>query len=106
MNAYPLSQYKGLQVWYSKNDPASKSIADGIQETVQSMLQPENNRQTKAASSAIYLLHHIQSPAVLVECGFLSNEEEAARLTTEEYQERLALCLFLAIAEAAHTPNG
>lgn len=106
MNAYPLPQYKGLQVWYSKNDPVSQSIADGIQKTVQSLLQPENDRQTKAASSSIYLLHYIQTPAVLVECGFLSNEEEAALLANEEYQDRLALCLFLALAECICAPNG
>ena len=106
MNAYPLSQYSGLQVWYSKNDPTSKSIADGIQSTVQTMLQPENDRQTKAANSSIYLLHHIETPAVLVECGFLSNEEEAARLLTSAYQERLSLCLFLAISESIYASNG
>ena len=103
MNAYPLPQYKGLQVWYSKNDPASKEIADTVQATVKSILQPENDRKTKAATSSIYLLHHIKTPAVLIECGFLSNEEEAARLATNEYQQQLAFCLFLAIIEAVDT---
>ncbi len=97
MNAYPDARYDGLQVWYSPNNPASKSIANTVQETVQSLLQPENDRQTKAATSAIYLLHHLAVPAVLVECGFLSNPAEAEKLNTPEYQERLALVLALAI---------
>jgi len=99
MNAYPLPQYSGLQVWYSPNHPTSKTVAESIQKTVQATLQPENNRKIKSATSSIYLLHHLTSPAVLVECGFLSNPEEAERLATPEYQKQLAFCLFLAIAE-------
>ena len=100
MNAYPLSQYSGLQVWYSKNDAESRVIADTIQSRVQGALQPENDRRTKAATSGIYLLHHLTCPAVLVECGFLSNAAEAERLNTPEYQKQLALLITLAILEA------
>jgi N-acetylmuramoyl-L-alanine amidase len=53
----------------------------------------------KAATSSIYLLHHLTCPAVLVECGFLSNPQEAALLATEEYQNQLAFLLFLAISD-------
>lgn len=101
MNSYPQAQYKGLQVWYSTNDPRSLEIAESIQHTVASQLQPENERAVKAATSAIYLLRHITSPAVLVECGFLSNPEEAAALATEEYRDRLAFLLCRAILESS-----
>lgn len=97
MNAYPLSEYKGLQVWYSPNDPASLSLAQSIQSTVHEILQPDNNRKVKRATSSIYLLHHLQCPAVLVECGFLSNPAEADLLASEQYQKQLALVLFAAI---------
>lgn len=100
MNSYPDSRYDGLQVWYSPNNPASKTLADTLQETVRTRLQPENNRKTKAATSAIYLLHKLTVPAVLVECGFLSNPAEAEKLNTPEYQEKLALVLALAISNA------
>ncbi len=90
MNAYPQTQYKGLQVWYSQNDPRSRIIAESIQSTVHTELQPENGRAVKAATSSIFLLHRTTRPAVLVECGFLSNPEEAAMLATEAYQARLA----------------
>ena len=99
MNAFPQTQYKGLQVWYSKNDPASLTLAQAIQELAADQLQPDNDRRVKAATSSIYLLHHLTCPAVLVECGFLSNPEEATLLATEEYQRKLAFLLFLAISD-------
>ncbi|MBE6530370.1 MAG: N-acetylmuramoyl-L-alanine amidase [Ruminococcaceae bacterium] len=105
MNSYPDARYNGLQVWYSPNNPSSKVIADTIQETIKTNLQPENDRKTKAATSAIYLLHHLTVPSVLVECGFLSNSEEAEKLNTPEYQEQLALVLSLAIGNACKNPS-
>jgi N-acetylmuramoyl-L-alanine amidase len=102
MNAYPLPQYHGLQVWYSKNNPQSERIAESIQKTVADALQPQNDRAVKPATSAIYLLHHLATPAVLVECGFLSNAEEAEKLSDPSYRESLAFAIFLAVMEA-HT---
>ena len=99
MNAYPLPQYKGLQVWYSPNHVLSQSIAQQIQSTVESELQPQNDRKIKPAGSNIYLLHHLQSPAVLVECGFLSNPEEAEALHSEEYQKQLAFLIALSLLQ-------
>ena len=99
MNSYPLSQYKGLQVWYSPNNPESIELAKQIQTTVSSHLQPQNDRQVKVAGSNIYLLHHLQSPAVLVECGFLSNPEEAELLNTSDYQKQLAFLITLSILQ-------
>ncbi len=100
MNAYPQTQYHGLQVWYSPNHPSSQLLAENIQQTVASSLQPDNDRAVKRATSSIYLLHHLHVPAVLVECGFLSNPEEAERLASKDYRQQLALALFLAITEA------
>lgn len=97
MNAFPQPQYSGMQVWYSKGDPRSAEIAEAIQ-TASAVLMPHNRRKTKAAGSGIYLLDRIQSPAVLAECGFLSNPEEAARLARADYQNALAVLLFTAIA--------
>lgn len=96
MNKFPQGQYHGLQVYYSCHDQASKALADGIQESVRESLQPDNDRETKPATSALYLMHKIFSPAVLIECGFLSNEEDARQLEDPTY--RAALCLSLATA--------
>jgi len=96
MNKFPQAKYSGLQVYYSQNDTAAKSLADGIQSAVKEHLQPANDRVTKPATSSIFLLHKATSPAVLIECGFLSNEEEARKLEDPEY--RNALCLAIATA--------
>ena len=53
-------------------------------------LQPENKRPIKAADSSLYILHRITKPAVLVECGFLSNTYEASLLADDGYRDRLA----------------
>ena len=97
MNSFPQKQYHGLQVWYSPNNPQSSVLAGRIQDRVRSLLQPDNTRKTKQAGSNIYLLDHLHQPAVLVECGFLSNPPEAARLATDAYRQQLAQAIALGI---------
>ena len=97
MNYFAQTQYSGLQVWYSKNDARSKILANLIQTGTKNALQPSNNRSTKEATSGIFLLHNATFPAVLIECGFLSNPEEARSLSDAEYREKLAKIFFNAI---------
>ena len=99
MNYFPDSRYGGLQVWYSPNSADSLLLADTVQGNARKLLQPDNKRQTKSAGSSIFLLHRAKCPAVLVECGFLSNEEEASRLASEEYRQKVAFTLFCSIME-------
>ena len=99
MNSYTNPKYSGLQVWYSQNEPSSYTLAELIQTNNRKYLQPYNNRKTKAATSAINLLHNATCPAVLVECGFLSNPDEAALFETEEYKQKVAFILFSSIME-------
>lgn len=98
MNAFPDERYSGLQVYFSKNDETSKALAESIQTLTREKLMPDNDRKCKAADSNIYLLDRLSCPAVLVECGFLSNPDECARLSDSAYQKQLALCLFAAVA--------
>ncbi len=93
MNAFSIEKYSGLQVYYSKNAPQSQLIAKGVQTAVASSLQTENNRKIKPAGENIYLLNELDCPAVLVECGFLSNADEAKRLNDPEYRQALALVI-------------
>lgn len=97
MNAFPQPQYSGAQVWYGQNDPRSAEIARAIQVASLALI-PENNRKIKAAGSNIYLLDRLQTPAVLVECGFLSNPNEAERLSRDEYRRAMAAAIFCGIA--------
>ena len=105
MNSFPQTQYSGLQVYYSKNDANSKKIADLIQSNVKTYLQPSNTRKTKGATSAIFLLDRLETPAVLVECGFLSNPEEARRLSTAEYRKKLAFVIFCSLCDYISNNN-
>ena len=59
-------------------------MAEAIRQNITSSLQPENKRENKAAEKNIYLLYHTTVPAVLVECGFLSNPAEAERLCDQK----------------------
>ncbi len=89
MNAFPDPQYAGMQVWYGIADARSQAIASAIQ-AGSVALMPENHRKVKAAGSNIYLLDRAACPAILVECGFLSNPAEAARLGDAAYRQAVA----------------
>ena len=93
-NKFSQSQYSGAQMFYSPNNPESAQLAEAIRQSVVTSLQPENTRQNKEAGEEIYLLTHCQVPAVLVECGFLSNPGEAELLGQEEYQQQMAASIY------------
>lgn len=99
MNQFPDPACHGLQVYYSPNVPQSRSYATLLQGYAKAFLDPENHREIKKATSAIYLLHRIQQPAVLVECGFLSSPIDRERLSSENYQLTLSAVLMAALAE-------
>jgi len=102
MNKFPQERYKGLQVFYSPNNLDSANLADLIRTNNKEFLQPENNREIKRGRD-IFVLENIKNCAVLIECGFLSNREEAALLASEEYQKKLARIIFASIAEFEKT---
>ena len=97
MNAFPQTQYSGLQVYYSANHPNSQALAEEIQSVTKQLLQPRNERKIKSGGENIYLLERLSCPAVLIECGFLSNSEECEKLSDPSYQEELALTIGVAI---------
>lgn len=92
LNKFTTSAARGSQVFYSKYGD-SKRLGDLIQKSIIDNLQPENKRVNKQATSSTYLLHNAVVPAVLVECGFLSNEAELLRLKDVEYQKKLAFSI-------------
>lgn len=93
-NAYSNKSIKGTQVFYSKNNPLSKVLADNIKKSITNNLQPENKRETVEAKKNLYLLYKAQVPSVLVECGFLTNNEELKMLKNDEYQKNIATTIF------------
>ena len=96
-NHFSESKYNGTQVFYSKNHEDSKAIAEDIQNQVVTFIQPENKREIKPATESIYLLWNTNVPAVLVECGFLSNPSEAQLLKDASYQDKMAFSIFCGI---------
>ncbi len=105
MNSFPQKQYHGLQVYYSKNSPSSKSLAENVQSLVREKIQPNNDRSIKQAGSNIFVLDRISSPAILIECGFLSNPEECRNMSNEKYRQRLSLAIFSGIVKYLHSPT-
>lgn len=89
-NHYSGDRYWGTQVFYSANNPGSSVLAQYIQSSVVDKLQPENTRKIKQSGDSIYLLYHAQIPAVMVECGFLSNAGETAKLNDNAYRQQMA----------------
>lgn len=98
-NSFPQGKYHGTQVFYATTE-GSQVLAEGVQQAVQTALQPDNQRQAKEIPQEVYLMNHITCPAVLVECGFLTNPEEEAMLRTPEYQTKLAAVLSCALLRA------
>ena len=95
-NSFPQENCKGAQVFYSEKNGESKLVAEFLQEEFRSVINNNNLRKAKTDSS-IYILNNVNCPAILVECGFLTNKEEAGLLTTENYQKKISLCLAGAI---------
>ncbi len=98
MNKFPQTDCKGFQAFYSNNNKSSKALAESLQSNILP-LQPQNHRAVKNGTDSIYVLEHLKMPAVLIECGFLSNYEEAELLKTDDYKMALALSIYCGIAE-------
>jgi len=86
-NTFTDSRYSGAQVFYS-NQEESRQLAEILQTHFRKTLNPGSNRQIKKGSG-IYLMEHISCTGVLIECGFLSNPEEEAKLRSDAYQKKL-----------------
>lgn len=97
-NSYHEEYVHGAQTFYYNNSESSKQLAEQIQQVMAAQLDVENTRQAKANDS-YYLLKKTSTPIVIVECGFLSNYEEAQKLSSEYYQEKTAWAIHLAILQ-------
>ena len=89
----------GTQIWYSPNDEKSPTLADKILNSVKKNIQPENKRINKKSDDSYYILYKAQKPSVMVECGFVSNENENKRLQDKEYQRDMAYSVLTGICE-------
>ena len=97
-NSYVSAESKGAQVFYYKASDEGKKLAAAIQKNMLKEVDSTNKRVEKA-DSTYYMLLHTNVPTVIVECGFLSNPDEAGRLNSEAYQQKVAYGIYCGIME-------
>jgi N-acetylmuramoyl-L-alanine amidase len=97
-NTFSDSKYAGAQVFYAPTEGSSQ-LAELTQSIFGAQVDTNNHRKAKKISQSVYLMNHISCTGILAECGFLSNDDEAVRLQTRDYQIKLAAALSGAIQQ-------
>jgi len=98
LNSFPQKQYYGAHVFFKKNSEASKLAAEILQDNLKEILDKDNNRVPQVKKD-IRIMDNSTIPTVLVECGFLSNDEEEEKLLSDEYQEKVAWAVYTGLIE-------
>lgn len=98
-NTFSDPKFSGAQMFYSEKNTLSEQLAAIMQQKFVTNLQPDNLREIKLCGDELYLCYYCNNPAVMVECGFLSNYEEAAKLTNAKHQQKIAFTIFSGINE-------
>lgn len=98
LNKYPESIYSGWQTFYQSDNEESLKLATCIQEGLNNSISTPNNR-VPLPLKGIYIMDNVENTTVTVECGFLSNENEAKKLQEDEYQDKLAWGIFIGIQD-------
>lgn len=97
-NSFSDSSVSGAQVFYYKHSVEGGKLAQCIQDAFKEQVDETNERKIKANDS-YYMLIHTPCPTVIVECGFITNYEEAELLVTQEYQEKVAQAITSGVVE-------
>lgn len=90
LNQFPQAKYSGAQVFYNSE---GQLLAQALQDSLRAVLEKNNDRVCKPAPEGVFLMKNITAPAVTIECGFLSNPEECAKLQQDQYQTKIALAI-------------
>lgn len=98
LNKYPSNIYSGWQTFYQEGNEESVRLAKNIQDSLNNTISTPNNR-VPLVLKGIYIMDHVENTTVTVECGFLSNEEEAKKLEEDDYQEKLAWGIYIGLQE-------
>lgn len=97
-NSFVQEQVKGAQVFYHSSSSEGKRLAEIIQEQMKKTVKDGNHRKAKSNTN-YYMLKHTECPLVIVECGYLSNYNEANLLIDEDYQDKMAWAIHLGIMQ-------
>lgn len=98
LNKIPQSQYYGWQAFFKSNNEESEILAKSLQEELNSSIQKENKREALKITGK-YIIEHVEIPIAIIECGFLSNPEEAELLQQDEYQNKIAWGIYNGIMD-------
>ncbi len=98
LNKIPQTKYSGWQTFYNKKSVEGKKLATSIQKNLNDAIQKDNNRVASKIEN-IYIINNVEIPTTIVECGFLSNEEERENLLNDSYQNRLAWGIYNGIID-------
>ncbi|SCY81389.1 N-acetylmuramoyl-L-alanine amidase CwlD [Alkaliphilus peptidifermentans] len=98
LNSFPQAQYYGAQTFYSSDNPQGKILAKKIQDEFINTLD-KNNTRIALPKDNMYLIKGLDIPAVLVECGFLSNAAEEKKLKNSNYQKKIAWSIYVGIQQ-------
>ncbi len=90
LNSFSDSQYHGAQTFYTKESLSSKKLAISLQTALREILEPENDREALLKSEEIIITKNCKVTTAIVECGFLSNQDEERKLVDESYQTKIA----------------
>jgi len=98
-NSYSSGSVCGPQVFYYTHSEEGKEVAGFVQDAMNEQLEIERGRDIKSNDS-YYLLKRTKSSIIIVECGFLSNQTEADKIVTEEYQKKVAMAICSGVIKA------
>ena len=98
LNKIPQNQYWGWQCFYKETDEKSQKLAKSLQQNLNEAIQKDNKRVAMKLDN-VYIIKHVEIPISIVECGFLSNEEEEKQLLDDAYQDRLAWGIYNGIID-------
>jgi N-acetylmuramoyl-L-alanine amidase len=98
LNKINIESCYGWQTFYKKGSEEGKNLSNLIQTNLNQTIQIENKREPQEISEK-YIIENVKIPTVIVECGFISNEEEANRLQKDEYQEKIAWGIYTGILD-------
>lgn len=98
-NRFVDERYSGSQMFYAKENSDGQRLAECMKTQFVNLLQPDNTREIKPVGSEMYLIHNAKSPAVMIECGFLSNPDEAKLLENPQYQKKVAFTILTGLEE-------
>lgn len=104
LNKISDEKQKGWQTFYNKKSSNGKELSSEIQDGLNEVIKVKNNRKAKPINN-IYIIDHVEIPTCIVECGFISNYEEAMKLSSSDYQDSLAYGIYIGIINYFYKQN-